>query len=177
MVFYKEDKPRYFLRIFWLIINKTVFRLLVGTKMYRIKNFLLRAFGAKLARHCNIYSSVDVFAPWNLEVEENVTIGPGVNIYNRDKVIVKSFTTISQGSYICAGSHDISKRNIPLVTKPIIIESYCWVAANCFIGPGVIVREGCVLSATSSLFSSTVPWGVYRGNPAVRIKERNLDND
>lgn len=92
-------------------------------------------------------------------------------IYIGDKV------TVSQNSYLCGGSHDISDLALGFVTKPIEIKDYAWICANCFIMMGVKIEEGCIIGATSSLFKSTEPWGVYGGNPAKFIKKRILKSD
>lgn len=172
--YYTEVKPKFYTRLCWTLINHTFFRLLIGIKLYWLRNAILRAFGANIHKRCNIYPSVTIFAPWNLTVGELSTIGPRVNVFNKDLTIIGNHTMISQDSYLCTGSHDISSLKLPVKNKKIIIGDYCWIASNCFIAPGVNVTDGTVLSATSSLFSSTSSWHVYRGNPAVEIKVRNI---
>lgn len=85
--------------------------------------------------------------------------------------------TVSQNSYLCGGSHDISDLALGFVTKPIEIKDYAWICANCFIMMGVKIEEGCIIGATSSLFKSTEPWSVYGGNPAKFIKKRILKSN
>lgn len=169
---YNEEKPKYLKRLVWRLINVTIFRLCRFNSTKWIKIYLLRLFGAKIRQRCNIYNTVDIFAPWNLEVEQGVTIGPNTNIYNKDKVTIRKYTTISQNSFLCTASHDISSFDLPLKLKPIVIERNCWIGANSFVGPGVNMAVGSVLSATSSLFSSTDPMCIYRGNPAIKIRQR-----
>jgi putative colanic acid biosynthesis acetyltransferase WcaF len=79
---------------------------------------------------------------------------------------------VSQGAHLCTGSHDIVDPNFPLVTKPIIIEAYAWIAAEAFVGPGVTVGEGAVLGARGVTFRDLSPWTVYVGNPAKPVHQR-----
>ena len=172
--YYIEEKPKFIKRVCWLIVNKTLFRLLVGIKLFWARNLILKIFGADIPWRCNIYSSVNIFAPWNLSVGRFSTIGPRVEVFNKCSIQIGSYCSISQDSVLCSGSHNIKDLRLPPLNKPIIINDYCWVASHCFVGPGVTVSEGTVLSATSSLFESTDAWKVYRGNPAVKINERYI---
>ena len=88
------------------------------------------------------------------------------------KVTIKDNVLISQGSHICASTHDYNDPLHPLVLAPIIIESNCWVCADVFVGPGVHLAEGCVIGARAVVTRDTDSWGVYAGNPAKKIKER-----
>jgi len=85
-------------------------------------------------------------------------------------------TIVSQRAYLCAGSHDISSPAFQLIAKPISIGDDVWIAAEAFVGPGVAVGDGSVLSARACAFSDLEPWTVYRGNPAVPFKARHWRN-
>ncbi|MDV7187790.1 putative colanic acid biosynthesis acetyltransferase [Lutibacter sp. TH_r2] len=172
---YSEKKPKFIKRIFWNVINKTIFRLLIGKKLFFIRNALLRMFGAKIHKRVLIYSSCDIFAPWNLEIDKFSCLGPNVEIYNKSKVVIASNSVISQGSYVCTASHDISKNLLPLVSKQITIKDRVWVAADTFIGMGVTIGEGAVVGARSAVFKNVEPWTVVGGNPAKFIKKRIIN--
>jgi putative colanic acid biosynthesis acetyltransferase WcaF len=49
-----------------------------------------------------------------------------------------------------------------------------WVAADAFIGPGVIIGQGAVVGARSAVFKNVERWTVVGGNPAKFIKKREL---
>ena len=49
------------------------------------------------------------------------------------------------------------------------------IGAGAIILPGVDVAEGCSVGAMALLTKSTLPWGIYIGNPARRLKERKQD--
>ena len=139
------------------------------------KLFLLRLFGAKVHKTANVYSSVRIYAPWNLEMHEYSCLAPDVDCYNVDKVIIGAHSTISQKSYLCTASHDITKSTNPLITAPILIEDQAWIGASVFIGMGVTIGKGAVVGAKAAVFKNVEPWTIVGGNPAKFIKKRVLN--
>jgi putative colanic acid biosynthesis acetyltransferase WcaF len=161
-------------RILWNICYLILFRPF-GTGIFRSwRNILLRIFGAKLSKTVNIYSSVKIWAPWNLEMGDYSSLGRQVDCYNQGKISIGANTSISQKAYLCASSHDISDSKHALILKPIVIEDQVWVAADAFIGPGVIIGQGAVVGARSAVFKNVEPWSVVGGNPAKFIKKREI---
>jgi putative colanic acid biosynthesis acetyltransferase WcaF len=138
------------------------------------KLFLLRLFGAKVNKRSKVYSSVRIYMPWNLEMEEYSCLSPEVDCYNVAKVKIGAHSTVSQKTYLCAASHDITQSHNPLITAPIIIEDQAWIGASAFIGMGVIVGQGAVVGATASVYKNVEPWTVVGGNPAKFIKKREI---
>jgi putative colanic acid biosynthesis acetyltransferase WcaF len=61
---------------------------------------------------------------------------------------------------------------MPLVTKPIRIGAWAWVAADAFVGPGITVEEGAVVGARACVVHDVSAWTVVAGNPARVIKRR-----
>ena len=59
-----------------------------------------------------------------------------------------------------------------IYTKPITIESQCWLAADVFVAPGTTVGEGTVVGSRSSVFKSLPAGKICFGTPAVVIKDR-----
>lgn len=134
--------------------------------------FLLKRFGATVGKNCAIYSSARILMPRNLVIEDRVCLAHHVIIHNTAPITLKYRCRVSQYSYLCAGTHDIRKKNFDTIRKPIIIENHAWVAAKCFIGPGVTIGEGAVCGAASVVFKDIEPWTVVCGNPAKFVKKR-----
>ncbi|WP_375444580.1 putative colanic acid biosynthesis acetyltransferase [uncultured Fibrella sp.] len=134
---------------------------------------ILKTFGAKIGKSNFIYPDCKIWAPWLLETEDVVTIGPEVEIYNPGGATLGSHSVISQGAYLCGATHDYNSLQFTYKKKKIIIESYSWICAKAIVLPGVHCSEGSVLGAGSVASISLKPWTVYAGNPAVIIRERN----
>lgn len=161
-------------RLCWNITYWILFRPFSSGYFRAWRSFVLRIFGAKLSAHVNVYASAKIWAPWNLEMGENACLGPRVNCYNQGKINIGANTVVSQDSYLCASSHDISDSKHALILKPIVIEDQVWVAADAFIGPGVTIGQGAVVGARAAVFKNVEPWTVVGGNPAKFIKKREL---
>ncbi len=139
------------------------------------KIHVLRLFGAKIHTTANIYSSARIYAPWNLEMKEFACFAPEVDCYNVDKVTIGAKSTISQKTYLCTASHDISDPKHNLITSPIVIENNVWVGAAAYIGMGVKIGEGAVVGATSSVYKNVEPYTVVGGNPSKLLKKRIIN--
>ncbi len=136
------------------------------------KRLLLRMFGANIAPTAVVYSSAKVYYPANLTMDEYACLASDVDCYNVAPIYIGANSTVSQGSYLCTASHDISNPLNPLITAPIKIEDQAWIAADAFVGMGVTVGQGAVVGARAAVFKSVDPWTVIGGNPAKFIKKR-----
>ncbi|EJF08301.1 transferase hexapeptide repeat containing protein [Pontibacter sp. BAB1700] len=139
------------------------------------KRFLLRLFGAKLHSTAVVYSNVRIYMPWNLVMKEYSCLAPEVDCYNVAPIIIGRHSTVSQKSYLCAASHDITHPQTPLITAPITIADQAWIGADVFIGMGVTIGEGAVVGARAAVFKDVQPWTVVGGNPAKFLKNRVLN--
>jgi putative colanic acid biosynthesis acetyltransferase WcaF len=134
--------------------------------------FLLRVFGAKLGPNCHFYPRSRVWAPWNLECADGVTLGDEAEIYNPSLVTMGSHAIVSQQAYICGATHDYNDPAFPLISFPMSLGAYSWVCARASVSPGVNVGEGAVLGLGSVATRDLEPWTVYAGVPAQRVKQR-----
>ena len=160
------------LRAIWWGVYILFFRFTPNPFFWNWRAFILRCFGASVGKHCKIRASASFWAPWNLQLEDFVSIGQKAQIYSVDKIIIKTKVCISQGAYLCTASHEITNKENPLITAPIVINSLSWIASDTFIGMGVTIGEGAVVGARAAVFKDVEPWTVVGGNPAKFIKKR-----
>jgi putative colanic acid biosynthesis acetyltransferase WcaF len=108
-------------------------------------------------------------------MREYSCLGPEVDCYNVNKIIIGAHSTVSQKSYLCTASHDITKSNNPLITAPIIIKDQVWIGASVFLGMGITINTGVVIGETASVYKYVQAWTIVGGNPAVFIKKREIN--
>lgn len=159
------------LRLVWAIAYRLLFRP-SPRPLHRWRAFMLRCFGAKLGHSCHVYPSVQIWAPWNLELADQVGIADGVICYSMAPIVIGAQVVVSQGVHLCTGSHDYEDANFQLYARPIHIEPNVWLCAECFVGPGVTVGTGAVIGARAVVTKNMPPWNVCGGNPCKPIKLR-----
>lgn len=158
-------------RFFWNIASGLLFTL-SPRPFHRWRAFLLRVFGAKVGKGVHVYPGVKIWAPWNLELGNECGIASGVILYSQGKITIGQRAVISQGAHLVTGTHDYTKAGFPLVTMPIYIGDYAWVAAEAFIHPGITISKGCVIGARSVVTKDMPEWTVCAGHPCKPIKQR-----
>jgi putative colanic acid biosynthesis acetyltransferase WcaF len=156
-------------QIVWLFLYRPTPRV-----FHAWRCLLLRIFGAKLGKAVHPYPSARVWAPWNLEMGDHACLSEGVDCYSVAKICIGAYSTVSQYSFLCTASHDHSFAAMPLVAAPITIGERVWITADVFVGPGVTIGDGAVVTARSSVFSDLPPWMVARGNPAAPVRKRKF---
>jgi putative colanic acid biosynthesis acetyltransferase WcaF len=132
---------------------------------------LLRLFGAKIGKDVVVRANVNVSFPWRLSIGDHVWLGEDVGILSLAPVIIESNVCISQRAYLCTGSHDFRREDFKLRVDPITVRTGSWVAAAAFIGPGVEIGSGAVVSAGSVVFETVPPNTLVQGNPARVISK------
>lgn len=160
-------------RALWNVCCFIMFRPFVTGLFRRWRIFILRLFGAQLDSDVNVYASVKIWAPWNLEMKHGSCLGPDVICYNQAKVLLEENVTVSQYSYLCTAGHetnDVNTSSSGLIVANITLRKDSWIGTKAFIGMGVIVGEGAIVGATASVFKDVESKTIVGGNPAKLIK-------
>jgi putative colanic acid biosynthesis acetyltransferase WcaF len=129
-----------FIYFMWYILSGLFFNSFIPGNIIRV--IILKLFGCKIGKNIIIKPNVKIKYPWKLEIGDNSWIGENVWIDNISMVTIGSNTCISQGVYICCGSHDFKDERFRLLTEDIEIGSNCWIAAKSLIGPGAKIENG-----------------------------------
>ncbi len=158
--------------LLWIIIKTFAFMPYCPIPS-KARVLLLRVFGARIGRGVVIRSRVNVMFPWRLSIGDHSWIGDGVEILNLASVTIGDNCCVSQQAFLCTGSHDFFNESFSLVTKPIRIENSSWIAARCFIAPGVTVRSNTLCAAGSVVIRDTECNCIVGGNPATLIRKFN----
>jgi len=125
-------------------------------------------------------------------ISGKITIGKNIHIAthcvlvaSKEELIMEDFSGLAFGCYLFTSSDDYSGKSLTnptipakfkhVVNGPITIRRHVIIGTGSIIFPGVEIAEGCALGALSVMTKSSMPWGLYVGNPARRIKERSKD--
>jgi putative colanic acid biosynthesis acetyltransferase WcaF len=162
-------------RALWMIVRASMFRPSFHN-WYGWRRLLLRLFGAKLGKDVRVRPTAFVEIPLNIEMADHVVIGDYAIIYSLGKITIGRSSTISQYAHLCAGTHDYTKRQFPLLKPPIVIGEEVWIAADAFIGPGVTVGDRSVVGARATVVTDVPPDQVVVGPNAKIVKQRILQD-
>lgn len=155
-------------RLIWLIFYKpTPKHFFNGWRL-----FLLKSFGAKISGRPFVFPSSKVFAPWLLTIGNKACLGPYSEVYNLGPVKIGERVTISQYCYLCNGSHDLSRTNLPLLIGEIQISNDVFIGARAMILPGLQIKQFAVIGAGAVVTKDIEEYDVVGGNPAKFIKKR-----
>jgi putative colanic acid biosynthesis acetyltransferase WcaF len=171
----KYSKAEQIRRLLWMVA-RPLFRFSPRV-FFGWRRFLLRLFGARVGKAVHIYSSANIYFPWNLEIGDWSSIGEWALVYNLGPVRIGENVTISQRAHLCAGTHDHRDPALPLLKPPVVIGDQAWVCADAFVGPGVTVGEGAVVAARAVVVKDVGAWDVVAGNPARLINKRQFGKD
>lgn len=125
--------------------------------VYQFRASLYRKCGVRIGR--NVYMGnlviLDGEYPEFIEIEDEVSIGPGVSIMAHSGA-----SPFHQRFKIY---HDNPKK--------VTIKRGAWIASNAIILPGVMVGEGAIVAAGSVVSRDVPPYTMVGGNPARPIQQ------
>ncbi len=158
-------------RFFWYFKNMFVFKTSFPWPG-ALKVLTLKLWGAKVGNGVVIKPCVNIKYPWFLEIGDNVWLGENSWIDNLGKVKIGNNVSISQGAMLLTGNHNYKKETFDLMIGEITLEDGVWVGAQAVVCPGVTMHSHSILTAGSVLTKDADAYGIYQGNPAVKVKER-----
>lgn len=161
------------LRLVWGVVQATVFRW-SPRPLHGFRARLLRLFGADIPEPGKVvvFPTARITFPWRLTLAPRAMVGPQVTLYNLARITLQYGANISQNSHLCAGTHDFTRWDMPLVTAPITVGSNAWLGADVFVGPGVTIGELSVVGARSVVVRDLPARKICVGQPCRAIKDR-----
>ena len=140
-----------------------------------LKKIVLRLFGAKIGTGVVLKPSISVKYPWKLTIGNNVWVGENVWIDNLDEVVIGNNVCLSQGSMLLCGNHDYKKSTFDLMTGQITLQDGVWIGAKSIVTQSVTCYTHSVLAVQSVASSDLEAYSIYKGNPAVKIRDRKIE--
>jgi putative colanic acid biosynthesis acetyltransferase WcaF len=133
----------------------------------RVRKAALEAFGAAIGEGVVLRPRLRVRFPWKLTVGDRSWIGDDVWLHNQDHLTIGSDAVVSQGTFVTTGSH-AHRRDMALLTKPVVIEDGAWVTARCIVLGGSRIGMSALVTP-GTVVSGEVPPGVVFGQSAGAV--------
>ena len=141
-----------------------------------LRVFWLKLFGASISGNVVIRPGVKVKYPWKQKLCGPVWIGEDVWIDNLDTVTIAANSCISQGAMLLCGNHDYKSPKFDLIIGPIVLEEGVWIGAKSIVCPGCVCRSHSILSVGSIVSGEMASYTIYKGNPALPVRRREIQN-
>ncbi|MCW6053550.1 hormogonium polysaccharide biosynthesis acetyltransferase HpsU [Lyngbya sp. CCAP 1446/10] len=170
---FDRGRPGWLILLWWFV--QAIAFPLTPHPCNSIRSGLLRLFGAKIGRGAVIRPTARFTYPWKIEIGDYSWIGDDVVLYSLERIAIGKHCVISQKSYLCTGTHDPQDPAFGLITASVIINHGVWIAADCFIGPGVEIGANALIGARSSVFKNMPAGFVCTGNPCRPRYQREIN--
>lgn len=126
-----------------------------------------------------------VLSSKRIRIGDYVNIATNAALLGRGEIEIEDFASLAPGAQLLTTVDDFSGSGLigPTVPErlraarhgPVTLQRHAIVGSNAVILAGVTIGEGTVVGAMSLVKESLLPWGVYAGVPARRIRDRSKD--
>lgn len=161
----------------WRVMNITLFRY-SPFFCHGFRRFLLRSFGAKIAKTATVGRLADIEAPWFLTMGERSMICNHAWVMCYAPVVIGNQSLVGEYARILTGSHLSSSTSYQGVASSVIIGENCWIASCAMLVSGgyrkLKIGDGAIIGAGSVVFRNVKPMAIMMGNPAKYIADREF---
>ncbi|MFS8084621.1 MAG: acyltransferase [Acidobacteriota bacterium] len=116
----------------------------------------------------------------DLTIGENSYVNSGTVIYTGNGVSIGKNVLIAANCTIAPVNHEYRSKEKKIVDQRFmaskggtVIEDDVWIGVGSVILDGAVIRQGCVVGACSLVKTELEPYGIYVGNPLVKIGTRS----
>jgi putative colanic acid biosynthesis acetyltransferase WcaF len=113
----------------------------------RLRPTVLRWFGADVGERVFIRHRVRVLWPWKLSIGDDCWIGEDAWLLNLEPITIEHDVCISQGAFLCTGSHDHRDPGFEYDNGPIRVGAGSWVAARAIVLRGSVLAPNQLVPA------------------------------
>lgn len=124
----------------------------------------------------------------NIQMAEDVNIGPGSTIYTTGaKLIIKQHVITGPNLTVITGDHKYilgrwldsvkGEEKEPFYDQDVVIEEDVWIGCNVTILKGVTIGRSSIIAAGSLVVKDVPPYCIVGGVPAKVIKKKWTDEE
>lgn len=155
----------------YIFLNQFVCKL----PSWHVRRFFYRFCGMKIHESARIGINTIIVSPRGISIGRSSVINDNCFIDGSGGVFIGEDVSISAFSKIYSCSHKTDSTIFEYIINPVEIKDNVWIAANAMILDGTVLNEFSVIGANSCFKGVTEKRYIYYGNPAKKMKKRNLD--
>jgi maltose O-acetyltransferase len=107
-----------------------------------------------------------------VSIGKGTVINYGCLLYTTGGLSIGEGVSISAGTWLVTGTHDIADPQFTAFYKPIVIGNHVWIGMRATILAGVTIGEGAIVMAGAMVTHDVPPYAIVGGVPAKVIKQR-----
>lgn len=142
-----------------------------------IRRFFYIASGMKIGKGARIGLHTRVIRPEKIVIGDRTIINEYCHLDGRGGLKIEHDSSISIYTKIITASHRANSDQFEYYEKNTIIKERVWIGCSAIILDGSHIKKGCIIGAGAVIKGETEEYGIYVGNPAQKIKERNNNID
>lgn len=134
-----------------------------------------------IGNHSKIRDFAFIFAGEGVTIGEYTDIQPHTVIWGGGETIIGSRVSTGPGTVFLSQTYShapglkmvdgLSEGETAIIGGKLVVGDDVYIGARCTIMP-VTIGEGAVIGAGSMVTKDCDPWGIYVGNPARKVAER-----
>ena len=144
---------------------------------WNIRKILYKILGVKIGKNSQILMKTIIQSPKNISIGDNSIINEHCYLDGRGGLYIGNNVSISFYSTIITGSHLSNSSEFVYMSEPVIIEDNVWLGAHAIVLNGSKILRGTIIGAGSVYKGITEQYSIYLGNPAKKVKDRELERD
>lgn len=142
-----------------------------------VRKFFYKISGLKLGKDARIGLHTRVIRPARIVIGDRTIINEYCYLDGRGGLQVGDDCSISIYTKIITASHRVNSLEFSYCENSVKINNLVWVGCEAIILDGSLIEKGCIIGAGAVIKGTTEPFGIYIGNPATKIRERNPNID
>ncbi|MGD0342722.1 MAG: acyltransferase [Bacteroidales bacterium] len=151
-----------------------------GVKIYPLAKITFPQM-VELGNYCRIADFVFIFAGEGVKIGEHTDVQPHTVIWGGGLTIIGDRVSTGPGTVFLSATYShaaglkmvdgLGEGQAKTIGGKLVVGNDVYIGARCVIMP-VIIGEGVVIGAGSLVTQDCEPWGIYVGNPARKVGER-----
>jgi len=144
---------------------------------HRLRRFLFRLHGMRIAQDAWIYSGARVRSPSGIVLGEGSVVGFAAQLDGRGGLTFGRNVNLSSETAFWTADHDPMVPGFDYRSAPIVVEDHVWVSFRATVLKGVTIGRGAVVAAGAVVTSDVPPLAIVAGVPAEVVGWRPDDLD
>ena len=141
---------------------------------WTIRKLIYKLFGLKIGKNSRIGIDTMLVSIKHIIIGNNTIINEKCFLDGRGTLQIGDNCSISPFVKIITASHDPNTSNFSYLKHKTIIESNVWIGTAAIILDKTILKEKSIIGAGAVFKGMTDKYGIYIGNPAKKIKNRDI---